>query len=53
MFDKIETKTKTAFTKEYNKQHREITRMPGKKGEKKDPEKVTDQSEKESDSESE
>lgn len=35
MFDKVETKTKTAFTKEYNKTHREITKGPTKKGGKK------------------
>jgi len=35
MFDKVETKTKTAFTKEYNKTHKEITRGPTKKGGKK------------------
>ena len=35
MFDKVETKTKTAFTKEYNKSHKEITKGPTKKGGKK------------------
>jgi len=35
MFDKVETKTKTAFTKEYNKTHKEITKGPTKKGGKK------------------
>ena len=35
MFDKIETKTKTAFTREYNKSHKEITKGPTKKGGKK------------------
>ena len=29
MFDKIETKVKTSFTKQYNKQHQEITRIGG------------------------
>ena len=32
-FDKIETRVKTAFTKAYNKQHMEITKISGgKKG---------------------
>jgi|TARA_B110001450_G_C17269000_1_gene338701 hypothetical protein len=35
MFDKVETKTKSAFTKEYNKHHKEITKGPTKKGGKK------------------
>jgi len=35
MFDKVETKTKSAFTKEYNKSHKEITKGPTKKGGKK------------------
>ena len=34
-FDKIDTKTKTAFTREYNKSHKEITKGPTKKGGKK------------------
>lgn len=34
MFDRIETKTKTSFTKEYNKQHQEIKRLGGQKGKK-------------------
>ena len=34
-FDKIETKTKTQFTKEYNKSHKEITRIAGGKAGKK------------------
>ena len=34
-FEKIDTKTKTAFTREYNKAHKDITKGPTKKGGKK------------------
>lgn len=34
-FDKIDTRTKTAFTREYNKSHRAITKGATKKGGKK------------------
>ena len=34
MFDKIETRTKASFTKEYNKSHQEIKRVGTQKGKK-------------------
>ena len=33
-FQKIDTRTKTAFTKEYNKTHKEITKLGTTKGKK-------------------
>ena len=50
MFDKVETKTKTAFTKEYNKQHKDITKMPGGKKGKNTPNDKTEETDKESES---
>ena len=50
-FDKIETRQKTAFTKEYNKSHKEIQKISGGKAQKMVEEKTESGSEQDSEPE--